>query len=110
MPEPTTWHDLASARAGWRDAPKTDTVLQDLLDVAAQECLDFAPLPTTQPAGTVPIGYRMAQLMQARAVWDYQNGSTEQDLGFEGAGAPRIYPMDAHIRQRLRPRRGPAVG
>lgn len=110
MPEPITWHNLATARAAWRDAPKSDPVLQDLLDTAQHECETFAPALAAD-ATTIPIGYRTAHLLQARAIWTFLQANPNEEIGLEGAGGVRLYPMDANVRQRLRPKRGrPGIG
>lgn len=97
-----TWHDPDSAQAEWPDAPLDDAIIAELLDVARAEVIAYAPVLADPSA--VPATYRVAQLMQARAIWNSQNANPAGELGGEGF-AIRFYPLDGHIRQLLRPRR-----
>lgn len=58
-----TWHNLESARAEWVDAPLDDTHLGNLLEVAKDAVLAYAPTPVTvdpNPATVVGTGYTIA--------------------------------------------------
>lgn len=200
-----TWHTLDSARAEWVDAPLDDTHLSNLLEVAKDAVLAYAPTPTylnpdpvtitgddytlalartgvyvngtiiaqrplvgsivpgTVPAEFVPSGYpkfvtpdgvvilefswgsglgdytlttgpwdpiegdprtveviwstsaevqgipvawRVAQLMQARNVWNSSQASPNGGDGFDsiGYGLTTTHPLDWQIKQLLRPR------
>jgi hypothetical protein len=100
----STWHTLASARAEWRDAPRDDSVLQGLLDTAKQECQIAANLALPDPE-VIPAGWRIAQLLQMRAIWTFQQTATQDDTAalLVGIGGTKVYPMDGNVRQRLRP-------
>ena len=116
------WHTIDSARSQWDDAPFEDDELQELLDVAQQAVLAYAPaLPGVTytiidgyvvPSETViPTSYRHAQLMQARNVWNSSQASPSGD--FDGAGyGLTTFPLDWQIKQLHRPRTvfGGAVG
>lgn len=103
-----TWHDLESARDQWIDAPLDDDVLGELLEVAREQVIAYAPtLPTPAEDAplSLPVSYRRAQLQQARNLW---NAAAVNGDGQTGSGdfvfQPR--PLDWHIRQLLRPRKG----
>lgn len=110
------WHTPESARNAWVDAPLDDDQLDELLEVAKQAVLAYAPaLPEGSyiidddgyivPTGpdTVPVNYRSAQLMQARNVWNSSKASPTGD--FDGAGyALTAFPLDWQVKQLLRPR------
>lgn len=108
------WHTLQTARDQWVDAPLDDEQLQELLDVAQNAVLAYAPaLPDatltvidgylTESASTIPVSYRHAQLMQARNVWNSSEASPSGD--FDGAGyGITTMPLDWQVKQLLRPR------
>jgi hypothetical protein len=58
------------------------------------------------PPDVIPAGWRIAHLLQARAIWNFHQHSTQDDAAalLVGVGGPRDYPMDSNVRQRLRPR------
>jgi hypothetical protein len=117
------WYTLESIRADWRDAPQSDTVLQQLIDVAKDQVLEFdlgatwrrnpANAGTDWPGGygsdtgqgDVPQGLLMAQRAQARNLWnasrvDPSNGSTGDDTF-----VIRPFPMDWTVKNMIRPKR-----
>jgi hypothetical protein len=101
------WHTLASARNDWKDAPAQDGQLYGLLAVAREQCEEYAP---ALAVGTeVPSRFRLAQLMQARNLWN----STKTDPSTGGYGAEgfviRPYPMDGVVKNILRPKRAVPV-
>lgn len=103
------WHTLSSARAEWRDLPSDPAVAFTLLEIAAEQILEFAPaLPVdAQPT----IAYRKAQLMQARNIWNASAvDPSTGDLG-EGGFALTPFPLDWMVKQVVRPKRAiPRVG
>lgn len=134
------WHNLASARTQWADAPYDDVQLHELLTIAAEQCLEYAPALPTVPGGDtvpgdwtedpdnpglffppadggtlptrvrIPTSYKRAQLMQSRNIWNATKQDGGQEIGPEGF-AIRVFPLDFHVRQLLRPKRGvPFVG
>ena len=100
------WHTLASARGQWADAPRVDVDLFELLELAKTQCLDYAP--ALAAGAVVPLGWRQAQRMQARNIWN----AAKTDPASGGFGDDgfvlRPYPMDQTIRYMLRPKR--AIG
>lgn len=109
------WHTTESARDQWIDAPLDDEQLTELLEVAKQAVLAYAPaLPEgsyTLEDGmvvmvgpdTVPINYRAAQLMQARNVWNSSKASPTGDFD-GGSYSLTTFPLDWQVKQLLRPR------
>lgn len=96
------WHTLASARAEWKDAPRSDASLFTYLAGARGQITEYAP--ALEAGARPPLNYRQAQLMQARNCWNAAN-TDPQSGGIGGEEFTfRPYPMDATIRYLLRPR------
>jgi hypothetical protein len=100
------WHTLASAREQWTDAPYEDVQLYELLDIAGGQCVAFAPALLLGAA--VPKDHRLAQLMQARNLWNASKVSPSGDLG-DGTYVITPKPLDWHVKQLLRPKRAVPV-
>lgn len=101
---PEGWHTVDSIRDGeqWPDSINlTDDALQDLLDTAQVQCQAYAP----QVAGTVPVNYRQAQLLQARNLWQAVKKDNGDQIGADGF-AVRVYPLDWVVQGILRPKTG----
>jgi hypothetical protein len=102
------WATLAITRSQWIDSRTIDDdVLYEILQVAKTQVLDYAP--ALAAAAAVPTHYRMAQISQARNIY---NGSivdaTNGDIGSD-TFTIRPFPLDWQIKQLLRPRRGVPV-
>lgn len=116
-----TWHDLDSIRDEWPDAEFIeDDTLDELLEVAKLQVTTFAPaLADTATVidgyvvadpDPVPVNYRMAQRVQARNIWNAARVNPEGTTG-EGDFVLRPFPLDWHVKQLLRPKRGiPVIG
>lgn len=106
--EVATWYTVEAARVDWRDAPLDHFRLLDLLEVAKAQCLAYAPLPADADPDYPPVGHRVAQLMQARNVWN----ASKTDPASGGIGDDgfmvRVFPMDWTVKALLRPKR--AIG
>lgn len=110
----TGWYTLDLARDDWQDAPDAndsagDLTLYDLLEVAKDQVLAFAP--DLDEDAFPPSNYRKAQLMQARNIWNVDKGDAGNgEMGLGGfVVTPK--PLDWHVRQILRPKTGrPVVG
>lgn len=99
------WLSLEQARAQWADAPLEDLFLFQLLDTAKTQCISYAP---TLPLGAVvPSNYLMAQLTQARALYQSTIANQQDNVGIEGFQV-RVFPLDFTIRAMLRPKK--AIG
>lgn len=116
MAELTPWHTPGTAREVWRDAPQ-GTELDDLLDAARLACWRYVPSYTRQlevPAGwldehtiddppaLVPVRYRLAQLLQARAVYQLPRAGGSGELGLDGYQA-RLYVFGYDVQRILVP-------
>ncbi len=102
------WSTLARARDQWIDARAIDdAMLFELLMLSQHQILEYAPVLAEGAA--IPLNYKMAQISQAKNVY---NGSLVDagsgDIG-EGTFAIRPFPLDWQIKQILRPRRGTPV-
>lgn len=98
----TGWYTLDLARADWDDAPDSDLVLHDLLDAAQHAVVTYAP--ALVDGAHVPTSYRKGQLMQARNVWNVDEGEpADASMGLSPFSVtPK--PLDWQIKQLLRPK------
>lgn len=96
------WHTTESARDEWVDAPLDDAQLTELLEVAKDAVLAYAPT-LTDPETDIPVRYRVGQLMQARNVWNSGHATPSGDFD-TGTFGLTTYPLDWSVRQVLRPR------
>jgi len=103
-----TWYDEESALEDWPDAYSIDDsgTLTMYLEVAKSQVLAYAPaLANDAP---IPEAYAVAQLMQARNIWNASKVSPSGDIN-TGSYASTPFPLDWQVRQLLRPRRGVPV-
>ena len=103
------WHTLDSVRAEWPDADIIpDPSLWALLATSKLQVVTFAPALTDD--APIPLHYREAQRIQARNIWTAAKVSPDGGLGGDDF-IVRPFPLDWHVKQILRPRRGvPVVG
>ena len=88
----------------WVDAPVEDPALVELYLAAAREaCEAFAP-PLAPDATSIPAGWRIAQAMQARNIWNAGNTAPSGDFD-SGSYGVTAFPLDWQVQQLLRPRR-----
>jgi len=106
--EASEWHTLDSIREEWPDAEHIDDpTLWELLEVTRGEVIEFAPVLAVDVP--VPDNYRLGQRMHARNTWNASRVSPDGSAG-EGDFVIRPFPLDWHVKQILRPKRGkPAV-
>lgn len=97
------WVDYDPAKELWPDAITAgEDKVRDLLQNAYETCSTYAP---ALPAGAaVPQRYKDAQVLQARAIWQMQRQGPGDQFGADGISIA-VYPLDARIRQMLRPKR-----
>ena len=95
----------------WPMAPKSDVLLQQLLDAAEEQCRAYAPLPVlvTDAGGAttelVTESMRLAVIYQAREL--YAAGKREGDTIVQGDSyVIRARPLVGSVKQLLRPSRG----
>lgn len=95
------WHTVDSARTVWSDATDDDARLHQLLTLARQQVLAFAP--SLLLGAPIPPNYREAQLMQSRNIWNA--GKVDPATGGFGEDSfvIRPFPLDWHVKQLLRP-------
>lgn len=95
--------DADTVERHWPDAvTEAPETLASLLRTAWESCEAYAP--KLAEGAPVPERYKLAQILQAKALWAMQRqgpGDQFNDQGYSVA----IYPLDARIRQLLRPKR-----
>lgn len=99
-----TWHDAESVREEWIDAPESDELLDELLEVAQQSVVAYAPALPASEDESIPTNYRYAQLQQVKNLWNAGRVDSAGGVGDEGF-VFRPHPLDWVIKQILRPRR-----
>ena len=110
------WHDVLSAREEWVDAPDDDSILGELLSIAAEQVMAYAPASLREefegevgddewPEGwsNPPIAFRRAQLMHAKNMWTADRVDSGGTFG-DGEFQVRPHPLDWHVKQLIRPR------
>lgn len=103
------WHNLDSFRDSWVDAPQTDVKAYELLWVAKNAVLSFAP--ALEIGQRPPLSYKLGQAMQARNLWNAAKVDPASGGLGEDSFVIRPFPLDWMIRQVLRPKTAiPAVG
>lgn len=96
----------------WRDAPiENPEVLSMILEVAQEDVIAYAPRPDGPsidqdgyivPSFVVKPRYVLAQLSQAKNLWEAGRVNSGGEVGAEGfVFTPR--PLDATIRKMIRP-------
>lgn len=113
------WVDLDGddLAADWSDAPVDAEVLATYLRAAYDQCVTYLPhrrevgglygdlVPIMpMPGGDREASCRLAQIMQARALYNSVTAGRGDQLGPDGL-AVTVYPMDWTVRNLLRPRR-----
>lgn len=87
----------------WPDSVYLDEPqIERLLLTAHESCEAYAP--ALAAGAQVPQSWKTAQVLQARAVWQMQRQGPGDQFG-EGGYSVSVYPLDARIRQMLRPKR-----
>lgn len=84
----------------WPDAPSDPDVLDELLEASYEQCAAYVPGIVETP---VPSRYRIAQVMQARAIQRSLVSGTGDQMGGDGYTVT-VFPMDWNVRNLLRPR------
>lgn len=115
------WHNLASAREEWFTQGKySDVQLWTLLECAKLSVVTYAPSRSAEVVQSggflvmandapVPVNLRQAQLLQARNIAN--TAITDPMVLEQGTYAIRPYPLDAFVRELIRPRKAvPNVG
>lgn len=111
--DPANPDDLELIETVWPDAPTGDepgeTAALDLyLGAAQQQCLAYLDLPVpegeTDPEmpDTIPENWRMALLLQARALWQLSVTNPAGEIGQDGFSTTP-FPMDWNVKNLLKP-------
>lgn len=96
--------DDPDLHALWPDAGMNDDRTTLYLNAAKEACLAYAPaLP--EGAEGIPDSWRLAQLLQARNIYNATKAGPSGDADGSGYGITS-FPLDWQVQQLLRPRRG----
>lgn len=102
----TGWLTLDEARTRWPDAPEDPASLFEVLESARIACEAFAP--ALEEGAAVPVNYKAAQLLQARAIWNSSRATGADRIG-DGEYGVTVFPLDWNVKQQLRPKPGVPV-
>lgn len=100
-----TIEDVRS-RTSWADAPDDDVTLWEVLEAARVACVNWAP--ALAEGKLPPANYLVAQLMQARSVWNSVKSGPGDQIGADGLTV-RVFPLDQTVKAQLRPKRAKPV-
>jgi hypothetical protein len=97
-----TWHTATTARDFWAGAPKSDTLLAQLLAVSRDQ-IEVVMSSHTPAEDNVPARIRLAQVKNARAIWEEARANLTGDEAGLGDFAMTQNPasMGAAIRRLL---------
>lgn len=106
------WVETTNLDNEWADAPVDEAVLSRYLRAAHGQCLDYLPHRRDDVTGElvpvvpdpVPDTFVLAQIMQARALWNSVTAGSGDQIGADGQ-AVTVFPMDWTVKNLLRPRR-----
>ncbi len=105
------WVDPDADLSEWRDAPSDENTLARYLGSAYEQCLDFLPhrrdaAGVLQPVvpDPVPERFKLAQIMQARALYNGVITGRDDQQG-DGSLGVTVFPMDWSVKNLLRPKR-----
>ena len=107
------WVDTDDPSIGseWRDAPSDEAVLTRYLKSAFEQCVEFLPQRRDDAGALVPVipdpvpeRFRLAQIMQARALFNSVISGPSDNLGPDGLTVT-VFPMDWSVKNLLRPKR-----
>lgn len=90
----------------WPDGADLDGDTAEMFLASARaQCVAFAPAPTGTEDAPVPQAYRLAQVMQARALWRSGKSGSNDQIGGDGFTVT-VFPMDWTVKRLLRPQSG----
>jgi len=108
------WVDTETVADDWADAPEDEAVLTSYLRAAHSQCVEYLPpvpqaftgelMPNYDGSGQDPYRLRLAQILQARALWNSTHAGGGDQFGPDGLRVT-VFPMDWTVRNLLRPRR-----
>lgn len=89
--------------AAWTDAPE-GVALRVFLAAAKTQCIAYAP--TLAEGAPVPDDWRLAQVMQARNIYNAGAAPTGEGMADGSGYGISAYPLDWFVKQLLRPQAG----
>jgi hypothetical protein len=106
------WVDPDADLDEWRDAPSDENTLKRYLGAAHEQCVAFLPhrrgaddvLRPVIP-DPVPERFKLAQIMQARALYNGVITGPGDHQGGDGPYGVTVFPMDWSVKNLLRPKR-----
>lgn len=121
----TTWYTLDGIRRVWRDAPSDDAVLQELLDTAQEQVLEFdngatwrrttalntdpdgnpVLYPGDYPNGVITSGLALAHRTQTRNLWNANKVDPSNGAMGDDTFTVRPFPLDWTVKAMIRPKR-----
>lgn len=100
------WAEWVDVMAFWPECTLQPQETEGLILAAHAQCVAFAPALPAEVT-QIPANYRMAEVLQARAL--YRAGASSQDqFGVDGATVT-VFPMDWQVKSLLRPPSAPRV-
>lgn len=101
---PVPWVTAGEVTALWPESIDLEPdVLATLLAAATEQCAEFAP---TLPVGAaVPTAWRLAVVMQARALYRASIAGGNDQVGMDGMTVT-VFPLDWQVQRLLRPKKG----
>lgn len=100
------WVDSVALKEDWWDAPEIAD-LEDLLAVAHEVCLAYAP--ALAEGAPVPKSWVKAQVLQAKHLFARDKGGNRDAVGPDGYTIS-TFPLVLESRSLLRPRGNPLLG
>jgi len=108
-----SWLTPSDLSDEWADVGRIDfPMLKRFLDVARDQVIAYAPRRFRQQVEEhgildvdVPESYALAQFRQAQNLYRASVADTDGQIGDEGF-AITVYPLDWHVKNLIRPRRG----
>ncbi|GAB2474405.1 hypothetical protein [Xylanimonas ulmi] len=99
-----SWVDTADVAEQWPDAVDLEpTLVARVLAAAQEQCEAFAP--ALAPGQEVPASWKVAVVMQARAIYRATIAGSNDQIGADGLTVT-VFPMDWTVQRLLRPKRG----
>lgn len=100
------WVDLEALKESWWDSPELAD-LQELLEVAYEVCLAYAP--ALAAGAPVPKSWKKAQVLHAKHLFARDKAGNRDAVGPDGYTVS-TFPLVLESRSLLRPRRSPFEG
>lgn len=101
-----TWHDTTSLVEAWgaEADPIPDALLESLIDVARDQVIAYAP--RLDDYTEIPERYRLGHFRQAQNLYKSTIVDASGGVGMGSDFVVTPHPLDWHVKNILRPRRG----